>query len=1044
MVLSPGVYNENLLLWKPLKLQGLGPGGIVGAHELQARDPEDPRFSVKGSVVDGRYFPQNAAAFDATVAAHGGYAGVDAAHPVLRGADITVVAQSTSAYNVPAGAAGVFSAARIDGAALMTGQGEGAGGVQLQAHANNSQLTNNVLENNAGIFAGGIGIGQPYHHGSHNYNVRVANDRLTGNGGLNRSGGLGIFYGSNNYDVASNIVCSNFGVEYGAGVSHWGLSPGGRIHDNQVYYNDAVDSGAGISIQSEQPVGGGLGDGSGTVDVDRNLIQSNYSGDDGGGIFVLDALDQAISIRNNQIVDNGAADIGGAITLDDSSNVRIINNTVANNVSTGSSENSDGNPHSAGLASEANSPQFQATLPAGSPDFSNPRALFNNIFWNNNAFTLSQPGPGATLVDGGFIDFEIRGTTNNADTFTPRYSTLTNNQILGPDGVQRPLPGGQGNRVGEDPLFVTPFVLELTVSGSRLDPQVAAVTITGQDPPVGLTGELPPADHVARGRPWGALLRHAVPDTAQRARPVHSTTGPGRRGTRRTPQPDQRDGWRRLRQPVPAAAADPPGAHAVGSRRRRAARRERAAAPSTAMSRHQRSTSASEEDGMEHRQRSGFSRRDFLKAAGLGALGTAVGGGVVGALGWGPPASAATTTLALAATDGYVTMPGREDDPIYIFGFIPVDPGASISDLISTYKGHAQTSAPTLDFLQNDDIKITLTNLGLVQRPDLTDAHTIHWHGFDMPSPLNDGVPEVSVAVPDRQAAHLLLPPAPRGHLHVPLPLRGRRARPDGHDRDRVRAPDPGRHHHRRVQQVRLQRRRRLDRLPPPLRDPPQRGVVELPRRRPRHPGVDRHRLRPAVVHPQRPLLSGNDLAERLPGTEPARVLLGAHHPQPQPGHRRQEPAQLRARPGEPGRSGVAQAGQPRLPAARDAAARHPDARRRPGRLAAAQRQRGHLVLDQHPVHRARRGTRRPVRRARLRPGPAVRVRRPGQLQRLLLQEPGLATALQPRRSRARWDAERDDDRSARLPERAAPPDRREPDLCLSGLRPRAAEGRPR
>jgi hypothetical protein len=102
--------------------------------------------------------------------------------------------------------------------------------------------------------------------------------------------------------------------------------------------------------------------------------------------------------------------------------------------------------------------------------------------------TLSQFGPGATLVDQGFIDFEVRGTTNNADTFTPRYSTLTNGQILGPNGVQHAVPGGQGNRIGEDPLFVTPFTLELTVSGSRLDPQAAAVTITGQDPPVGLTG----------------------------------------------------------------------------------------------------------------------------------------------------------------------------------------------------------------------------------------------------------------------------------------------------------------------------------------------------------------------------------------------------------------------------------------------------------------------------------------------------------------------------------------------------------------------------
>jgi large repetitive protein len=103
--------------------------------------------------------------------------------------------------------------------------------------------------------------------------------------------------------------------------------------------------------------------------------------------------------------------------------------------------------------------------------------------------TLSQFGPGATLIDAGFIDFEVRGTTNNSDTFTPRYSTLTNGQILGPDGVQHAVPGGQGNRIGEDPLFVTPFILELAVSGSRLDPQAAAVTITGQDPPVGLGGD---------------------------------------------------------------------------------------------------------------------------------------------------------------------------------------------------------------------------------------------------------------------------------------------------------------------------------------------------------------------------------------------------------------------------------------------------------------------------------------------------------------------------------------------------------------------------
>ncbi|GAA4250544.1 hypothetical protein GCM10022255_039640 [Dactylosporangium darangshiense] len=510
LVLSPGVYNENVVVWKPLKIQGRGAGGIIGAHELQARDPEDPRFHVVGSVIDGRYFTENTPTFDATVAAHGPYVGVDANHPVLRGADLTMLAQSTSAYDLGTGITASFAQARVDGLALMTGQGEGAGGIQLQAYANNTQLTNNVLENNAGIFAGGIGIGAPYsdtnpvtgvsnHVGAHNYNVRVANDRMIGNGGLTRSGGLGIFYGSNAYEVANNVVCSNFGVEYGAGISHWGLSPGGRIHDNQIYYNDAVDSGAGISIQSQLPVGGGsLGDGSGNVDVDRNVLAGNYTGDDGGAIFVLDAVDQPINIRNNIIADNGAADLGGAIALDDSSKVAIVNNTIANNVSTASSESSNALPHSAALASEANDqtlwqndPRYAAQYPnaATRPDFSNPVALFNNIFWTNTAYTLSQPGPGATLVSHGTIDFEVHGTTNNADTFTPRYSDLTaGSTMLGPDGVLHAPPANQGN-ISADPLFLNPIgvTAELTVSGSRLDPQTAAVTITGGDPPVGLT-----------------------------------------------------------------------------------------------------------------------------------------------------------------------------------------------------------------------------------------------------------------------------------------------------------------------------------------------------------------------------------------------------------------------------------------------------------------------------------------------------------------------------------------------------------------------------
>ena len=75
---------------------------------------------------------------------------------------------------------------------------------------------------------------------------------------------------------------------------------------------------------------------------------------------------------------------------------------------------------------------------------------------------------------------------------------------------------------------------------------------------------------------------------------------------------------------------------------------------------------------MEHRQ-NGLDRRAFLQLVGVGALGTVVAGDVIGQ-GLLVPASAATTTLSLVATDGYITVPGREGNPLYIFGFVPGRP----------------------------------------------------------------------------------------------------------------------------------------------------------------------------------------------------------------------------------------------------------------------------------------------------------------------------------------------------------------------------------
>jgi FtsP/CotA-like multicopper oxidase with cupredoxin domain len=114
-------------------------------------------------------------------------------------------------------------------------------------------------------------------------------------------------------------------------------------------------------------------------------------------------------------------------------------------------------------------------------------------------------------------------------------------------------------------------------------------------------------------------------------------------------------------------------------------------------------------------------------------------------------------TRHLAATDGWISLPGVvppwSPDPFapaprttYVFGFRDV---TNLSDtLVLAQKNKVQNPAPLLYFDELDSIQITLTNLGLAQRPDLVDSHTIHWHGFRNAIPLFDGVPEMSIAVP--------------------------------------------------------------------------------------------------------------------------------------------------------------------------------------------------------------------------------------------------------------------------------------------------------
>lgn len=120
--------------------------------------------------------------------------------------------------------------------------------------------------------------------------------------------------------------------------------------------------------------------------------------------------------------------------------------------------------------------------------------------------------------------------------------------------------------------------------------------------------------------------------------------------------------------------------------------------------------------------------------------------------------------LYLGGTDGWIHLPPTpaiapfHPDPLapalmttYVFGFRNLTGLTPTQALAQKYK--AQHSAPLFWAKQYDpahpvDFKVQLTNLGLQLRPDLFDAHTLHWHGFRNVIPFFDGEPSGSVSVP--------------------------------------------------------------------------------------------------------------------------------------------------------------------------------------------------------------------------------------------------------------------------------------------------------
>lgn len=55
--------------------------------------------------------------------------------------------------------------------------------------------------------------------------------------------------------------------------------------------------------------------------------------------------------------------------------------------------------------------------------------------------------------------------------------------------------------------------------------------------------------------------------------------------------------------------------------------------------------------------------------------------------------------------------------------------------------------APLMAIDEDDEFFLTLSNVGMIMRPDLFEQHTIHFHGYPNASAFYDGVPDASVAI---------------------------------------------------------------------------------------------------------------------------------------------------------------------------------------------------------------------------------------------------------------------------------------------------------
>ncbi|MDE2220277.1 MAG: hypothetical protein KGJ52_07870, partial [Gammaproteobacteria bacterium] len=351
IIVGPGTYKENLLMWKPVRLQGVGSGAVtINADAHPAGKMDAWRRQVNclfGLTIDG--VPNlNNAQFDAKTGfvcpddmylrvdriPFEGFVGWDASsngnlaqvlqEPTLmgayEGAGVTVLGRGVRVPNgstdlwgqATPGVAGAFP----DGSRYLDGRNTDCNSSTTARtmydygtsnfHCNPSRIDGLSIINSS---QGGGGI---FIHGW-NHNLDVANNRLSANHGT-LSGGINLGNGETPPAYINDGTICGPGVPTPAplcpplsgtpanGAIPFQLNVGVHVHHNDIYNNASL----GDALFSGTPSGGGgltVSAGADNYEIDHNWIAGNLSTGDGGGMEHL-GLSVNGRIHNNWILFN--------------------------------------------------------------------------------------------------------------------------------------------------------------------------------------------------------------------------------------------------------------------------------------------------------------------------------------------------------------------------------------------------------------------------------------------------------------------------------------------------------------------------------------------------------------------------------------------------------------------------------------------------------------------------------------------------------------------------------------------------------------------